>query len=109
MDSGIRLDPRFATGVLLFRTQSVMTQDEANKFHALTTSGASVGLDAAPPSAILVGPESKSTPAAPDGLDSSLILWAKRHGYPDVTLPATNAQLYLRPSKRAGRLIYTEL
>jgi hypothetical protein len=97
IDSGISLDPRFATGLFLFRTRSVMTPDQSQAFHALPMDQLGRGLDSARPAAILTGMESVPSRIAPDGLDAPLVSWARRHGYRRIILPATGAALYLRP------------
>ncbi|MDF0542142.1 phospholipid carrier-dependent glycosyltransferase [Sphingobium sp. H39-3-25] len=98
IDSGIPLDPRFATGLFLFRTRSVMTPQQSQAFHALPMDALARGLDMAPPTAILTGMESATSRLAPDGLDAPLVLWARRQGYRRVILPATGTALYLRPA-----------
>lgn len=93
-DSGLALDPRFATGLFLFRTRSVLTADRAHAFHALPAGDVARGLDTRPPAAILVGFEGASTPAAPNGLDAPLADWARSRGYRPV--PVSSATLYVR-------------
>ncbi len=103
VDSGLALDPRFATGPFLFRTRDILTEAQMRRFHALSSAQAAAGLDAMPPDAVLTGAESSASPGAPDGLEAPLIAWARSHGYRAVPLGLMT--LYLRsPSPDKGRI-----
>jgi hypothetical protein len=97
VDSGLTLDRRFVTGPFLFRTRDILKPSEAEALHVATARTAGAALDAQPPIALLVGAEMKGSPAAPQGLDATLILWARAHGYRPITLPSATASLYIRP------------
>lgn len=95
-DSGVALDPRFATGAFLFRSPA------ATREHSPVTSrNAAAAFAAAPPAAILTGAEASPSPAAPRGLDAALADWAQACGYRATTLPSRAMRLYVRPDATA--------
>lgn len=97
VDSGLPLDPRFAAGPFLFRTRDLLTPAQQAAFHVLNGASVANGLTRHPPAAIVTGQESAPSPATPQGLDSSLIAWARGHDYRATTLPSGEGTLYLRP------------
>jgi len=96
LDSGLRLDPRFATGPFVYRTGWLLTPTQARRYNAMipVTLG---DLDEDPPAAILTGYElgTRNLPMRPD---DALITYARRRAYRLVLMPDGIGQLFVRPA-----------
>lgn len=79
VDSGLALDPRFATGPFLFRAGNLPACDEARLCGV--TFGHLERLDHNPPRMVLTGTERSSPRRIEGGLDGHLDNWARRRGY----------------------------
>ena len=88
VDSGIGLDPRFATGHFLFRAMNV--PECADPALCPVTAASIERLDARPPGAILTGTQHKHPATIPGGLDGQLDKWAADHRYRAVTINRKN-------------------
>jgi len=94
VDSGIDLDPRFATGQFLFRAGNVPAcMDPA--LCPITTASIE-RLDVRPPGAILTGTQHKHPATIVGGLDGLLDRWAADHRYRAVAINRKNL-LWLSP------------
>ncbi len=100
LDSGFELDPRFATGVFVFRSGDLRSDVELAQFHALSWRTLNAALDAAPPLAIITGYEGRSPINRRRFPDSALSDWALRHGYVPHASPVDRAVLWVRPADR---------
>lgn len=89
---GITLDPRFAAGPFLFRTESIVPPNLVG----LSVTSFAGGFAADPPDAILVGGETRGSPRHPQGLDQPLIAWATANGYTAHVLPSGEYRLFVR-------------
>lgn len=94
VDSGLKLDPRLATGPFVYRSGWTITPDEARRFHALTPAILH-DLNNRPPAAILAGYE-QGTRKLPLRPDDGLIAYARQHGYRLFAMPDGIGQLYVR-------------
>lgn len=96
--SGEPLDPRFATGVFVFRTGWLLSGDRAHAFNAATPATLRGMLDAAPPAAIVTGYEAGRGrfPLAPD---TALVRYARDRGWTAHRSPYGRATLYLAPAR----------
>ena len=101
VDSGIDLDPRFATGQFLFRAGDLPAcADPA--LCPITT--ASIGrLRERPPGAILTGTQHKHPATISGGLDGLLDRWAADHRYRAVAIDRTNLLWLAPPASRSVR------
>ncbi|RVT43672.1 phospholipid carrier-dependent glycosyltransferase [Sphingobium algorifonticola] len=104
IDSGVSLDPRFATGPFLFRTRDLLTPAERSAFHVVNRANLAEALTRHPPAAIVTGPESAITPAAPQGLDAPLRTFAVAHGYRATPLPSGEGTLFVREQRAKAAL-----
>jgi uncharacterized protein len=91
------IDPRFAMGPFLYRMHGLMTPAEEQRMHVVTRERLDRVLTSAPPPAIVIGGEGRSTPDAPGGLDAPLRRWAERNAYRRIQSPSGTLSLYLRP------------
>ena len=86
VDSGLRFDPRFASGPFLFRAGNLAAcRDPA--LCPLTFANLD-RLDQAPPQIIVTGSERKLPPTIRGGLDGTLDRWAQAKGYSATPLGA---------------------
>jgi hypothetical protein len=93
-DSGLDLDPRFATGQFLFRAGNVPACSDPALCSITTASIERLG--ERPPGAILTGTQRKHRATLPGGLDGLLDQWAARHHYRAVAIDRENL-LWLSP------------
>jgi hypothetical protein len=96
VDSGIAVDPRFATGPFLFRAGNLAACQSA-RLCAVTFSSMS-RLDHDPPGALLTGNERQLPPDFPGGLDGVIDRWAQTHGFVARAL-ADHQTLWLAPRR----------
>jgi len=87
VDSGVRLDPRFATGVHVWRSGDLRSDAELSAFRVTSQRTLARELDAAPPAAILTGFEGASGVNRRIIPDAVLDEWARRRGYRAVPTP----------------------
>lgn len=94
VDSGLKLDPRFAAGPFVYRTGWTMTQAGARAVNAMTPETLA-DLDRNPPEAILVGYEggTRKLPLRPD---DGLIAYARARAYRMVAMPDGVGRLYVK-------------
>lgn len=98
VDSGIDIDPRFATGQFLFRAGHVPACADPALCPITTASIERLGVR--PPGAILTGTEHKHPATIPGGLDGLLDRWAADHRYRAIAINAKNL-LWLSPRAAA--------
>ncbi|TFU03751.1 DUF2029 domain-containing protein [Polymorphobacter arshaanensis] len=98
IDSGFDLDPRFATGVFVFRSGNLRSDAELAAFHAISSRTLDAAFAAAPPLAIVTGYEHRSPINRQRFPDEALNDWAARHGYRQLQSPVDSAVLWLRPA-----------
>ena len=96
VDSGLPLDPRFASGVFAYRTGDLVSDDQQSRLHILSPRTLARGLDARRPAAIITGLE------APAGMhrrnpDDDLRAYAHTRGYLRLISPDGVVQVWLRP------------
>ena len=94
VDSGLDLDPRFATGHFLFRAGNVPAC--ADPALCPITSASIERLGEPPPGAILTGTQHQHPATIVGGLDGLLDRWAADHGYRAVAINRMNL-LWLSP------------
>ena len=96
VDSGLPLDPRFASGVFAYRTGDLVPDARQQGLHILSPRTLAHGLDARPPAAIVTGLE---TPAGVHrrNPDDDLRAYAQARGYARLTSPDGAAQVWMRP------------
>jgi hypothetical protein len=94
LDSGYPLDPRFATGVFVYRTGDRLSVDQQRRLHVISPATQAEFLDEAPPAAIVLGYE----PGALLHPEESLRAYAQSRGYERVKSPMGDAELYIRPA-----------
>lgn len=97
-DSGLAIDPRFATGPFLFRSGSVLTVSDAIRYKVATPAALEALFKERPPRSILIAHEAGGRPGAPP-VDRPLQLWARRHGYRELALPDGVGRLYVATAK----------
>lgn len=97
VDSGAALDPRFASGVFVWRWTSPQEQAAISAMHGLTPLSAASGLAAAPPDAIVTGYEGRAGASFAVDLEEPLRRFAEQHGYRRIASPIGKASLYIRP------------
>ncbi|HPU14695.1 MAG TPA: hypothetical protein PK808_01320 [Polymorphobacter sp.] len=98
IDSGFDLDPRFATGVFVFRSGDLRSDAELAQFHAISWRTLDAAFAAAPPLAIVTGYEHRSPINRKRFPDEALNNWAAHHGYRRLASPVDSAVLWLRPA-----------
>ncbi|MBB6190226.1 4-amino-4-deoxy-L-arabinose transferase-like glycosyltransferase [Sphingobium wenxiniae] len=104
VDSGLQVDPRFATGPFVYRSGSMITSAQARRMHVVTPATLA-DLDRDPPAAILAGYEggTRKLPLAPD---AGLLRYAASRRYRGIVLPDGVGRLFVRLSPlRPGRRI----
>ena len=94
VDSGLDLDPRFATGHFLFRAGNVPACADPALCPITTASIDRLGEQ--PPGAILTGSQHEYPAAIAGGLDGLLDRWAADHGYRAVAIDRSDL-LWLSP------------
>ncbi len=96
LDSGLGLDPRFASGVFAYRTGDLVRDDQQARLHILSPRTLARGLDARPPGALVTGFE---TPAGIHhrNADDDLRAYARARGWPRLTSPDSAAEVWIRP------------
>jgi hypothetical protein len=73
LDSSYPLDPRFTTGVFVYRSAALLSEADLARFNSVGPQTLARALDRSPPAAIVVGGEGE--------LDDALRNYAIRHGY----------------------------
>jgi hypothetical protein len=73
LDSRYPIDPRFTTGVFIYRSAAQLSAGDLTRLNAVGPQTLAQALDARPPAAIVVGGEGK--------LDEALRRYAISHGY----------------------------
>lgn len=96
LGNGYPLDPRFATGVFVYRSGNLLTQAEHERFHTVGPATLAASLDRVPPAAIVVGHErgSKLFRIRPD---DGLRAYAQARGYRLERKPVGHTELYINP------------
>jgi hypothetical protein len=95
--SGFPLDRRFATGVFVYRSGSLLTPDEHRRFHTVGPATLAQSLDANPPAAIIVGRQN-GTELFSIKPDAGLIDYAKSRRYRPIASPNGGVtELYIHP------------
>jgi hypothetical protein len=87
LDSGYALDPRFTSGVFLYRTAALLSLAELARFHGIGAQNLTQALDQDPPAAIVVGGSA---------MDRRLRGYAVSHHYRRETSPSGSYDLYIR-------------
>lgn len=103
VSSGLPLDPRFATGVFVFRTGALLSARQAFAFHVCTPATMAAMFRQAPPAAIVVGYEGPR-PSFPADPDKVLADYARRAGWTRRDSPFGRAVLFLNPAARPAIL-----
>ena len=93
VDSGYRLDSRFATGPFVFRTAQTMPAAELTRLKAVGPQTLGAALDADPPAGIVVGGVPR--------FDPELIEAALARGYRPEASPNGHFTLFVRPAAPA--------
>lgn len=96
-DTGRPIDPRFATGVFLFRSGDQLDDATLRRLRGLSWRTLDAELDGAPPAAIVTGYEGRSS-VQHVSPDAALEAWAARRGYARHASPVGSAVLWIRPS-----------
>ena len=96
VDSGLPLDPRFASGVFAYRTGDLVPDAQQSRLHILSPRSLAHGLDAQPPAAIITGFES-AVGVHRRNPDDDLRAYARTRGYLRLTSPDGVVQVWLRP------------
>ena len=96
VDSGLPLDPRFASGVFAYRTGDLVPDAQQSRLHILSPRSLAHGLDAQPPAAIITGFES-AVGVHRRNPDDDLRAYARTRGYRQLTSPDGVIQVWLRP------------
>ena len=97
VDSGYPLDPRFATGVFVYRTGKLLTPELHSRFHTVGPQTLVGALDAAKPAAIVVGYETHNRRFKINDLDGQLRAYARTNGYRLRRSPLGDAELFVAP------------
>lgn len=103
--SDVDLDPGFAAGPFLFRTQGALA-DRSSRLAGSPSWQRLERLDARPPALIVTGGErAPRPPLHPNGLDHHLDLWARSHGYrpSDVRLASAGFRIWERSQHLPAR------
>jgi len=100
IDSGLPLDPRFATGSFFYRTGDRLTPSEIARLHAISPHTLAAELDRTPPGEIVTGYENGDEISRID-LDAGLVDYARSRGYAAFESPFGDARLFIRPGNRA--------
>jgi hypothetical protein len=99
--TGINLDPRFAAGPFLFRTDGALAGSAEVYGHAISWRNAGELLGFRPPQIVLVGGERKPQPPLHiDGLDAPMAAWAVSQKYRPVSV-GSGFVAYVSPVKRS--------
>ncbi len=96
VDSGLRINPRFATGPFVYRSGWTIDAAQARRIHAITPSTLT-DMDRDPPDAILAGYErgTRKLSLAPD---AGLIRYATSRHYRGIAMPDGIGRLFIRAS-----------
>lgn len=97
LDSGIPIDPRFATGVFVFRSSQAQSPSELSRRHAVGPHTLVAELDRLPPAAILTGYEGRSGINGTLRPDAPLVAWAQANRYAPVSTPDGRGTLWRKP------------
>lgn len=95
LDTGLAIDPRFATGPFVFRSGALLSPTRAADLNVATPLDLVRQLDASPPAAILAGYERRSRRFTIDP-DRQLVAYARTRDYRALPLPDGVGTLYLR-------------
>ena len=96
LDSGFSLDPRFATGVNVYRTADALSPTLRATLKVTSPRSLVADFDARPPAAIVVGYEG-GRGDMPIDLDGPLRAYAQSRGYLGQRSLVGAAELYIRP------------
>lgn len=97
--TGVNLDPRFAAGPFLFRTDGALAWDAEEYGRGISFRNASELLSSRPPKLVLVGGDRKPyRPVQPEGLDAPMAAWAISQGYRPVPV-GSGFVAYVSPAK----------
>lgn len=100
LDSGFPIDPRFATGVFVYRSGDLLPPADHDRFNTVGPASLAASLDRRPPAAILVGYEG-GTDRFDIRPDDGLRAYARSRGYLPMRGPDARVELYVNP-KRLG-------
>ncbi|MFI4935520.1 MAG: hypothetical protein ACHP7N_12925 [Caulobacterales bacterium] len=89
LDSGYRLDPRFATGAIVYRSADLFPAGELTRLKAIGPQNLAQSLDANPPAALVIG-------GAPP-FEAALRQYAAQRGYLRARSPYGGVDLEIRP------------
>ena len=100
-DSGVPLDPRFASGVFAYRTGDLVSDAQQRRLRILSPRTLAAGLDTDPPGALVTGLET------PQGVgrrnpDDDLRAYARTHGYDRRLSPDGAVELWVRGPSAAS-------
>ncbi len=95
LDSGARLDPRFASGVFFYRTGDMLSLSAIRRLKAVSPGTTVALLDERPPDAIVVGYENGDN-LDRFGLERPLVAYARARGYAPVRSPFGAAVVWRR-------------
>ena len=102
VDSGARLDPRFASGVFVYRWDRAEERATILRLNGLTADTAPAQLALRPPAAIVTGYEGRGGSSFGVDLDAPLRRFAERNRYLRLHSPIGPVILYIRPHGRTA-------
>jgi hypothetical protein len=91
LDSGYALDPRFTSGVFLYRMVALIPADRLDRLHGIGAQNLTQALDKDPPAAIVVGDSVMKS-----AMERDLRNYAVSHHYQRETSPSGHYDLYIR-------------
>lgn len=95
IDSGLPLDPRFAAGPFIFRTQGLLTRGEERALGLVSLDNVSAALGRDPPAIVITGGE-RNKGGASGSLDGALDRYALANGYGRLPLSHGGFTIYVR-------------
>lgn len=99
LDSGVRIDPRFVSGVFVYRWDRPEERAPILRQNGVTAASAPCVLAAHPPAALVVGYESGRGNSFGVDLEGPLRHFAESRGYRRIDSPFGRAVLYIRPQR----------
>jgi 4-amino-4-deoxy-L-arabinose transferase-like glycosyltransferase len=95
-DSGVPIDPRFASGAFAYRSADMVSDEVQRRLHIVSPRTLARALDEAPPAAIVTGYE-PPTGKMRRNVDDDFRAYAISRGYRRLLSPYGRAELYIRP------------
>lgn len=99
LDTGHPIDPRFATGVFVYRSAQSYSAADLSRRHAVGPHTLAAELDRLPPAAILTGYERRSGVNGAIQPDARLVAWAKANHYAPLPTPDGQGTLWRKPAR----------